>query len=181
MPSVGRCVEICQSGSNRCCGERVCSRIPVTICGQPVEAGMVLSPVAGEDRRHVNAGYVFGGRHVEQGLAVASVPGGGLGRIRAIELAAVGINQQLLAPHHGSATSSTEAFIAAVNARDVLFSVGYRNRFGHPQGQVLARYAASGARLWRTDQDGMLRVSLQAGGAEVVGWRHAGRRYWHGR
>ena len=87
----------------------------------------------------------------------------------------------LLAPHHGSATSSTEAFIAAVNARDVLFSVGYRNRFGHPQGQVLARYAASGARLWRTDQDGMLRVSLQAGGAEVVGWRHAGRRYWHGR
>lgn len=81
---------------------------------------------------------------------------------------------QMLAPHHGSATSSTEAFIAAVNARDVLFSVGYRNRFGHPQGQVLARYAASGARLWRTDQDGMLRVSLQAGGAEVVGWRTQG-------
>ncbi|MCK6390583.1 MAG: DNA internalization-related competence protein ComEC/Rec2 [Azonexus sp.] len=87
----------------------------------------------------------------------------------------------LLAPHHGSGTSSTAPFIAAVNARDVLFSVGYRNRFGHPQAGVQARYAAQGARLWRTDSDGALHVVLRGDGADVSGWRQTRPRYWHGR
>jgi len=46
----------------------------------------------------------------------------------------------LVAPHHGSKTSSTPAFIDAVSPRYVLFPVGYRNRYGFPHANVLARY-----------------------------------------
>jgi hypothetical protein len=51
----------------------------------------------------------------------------------------------MTAPHHGSKTSSTIEFLTAVGARDVIFPVGYRNRFGHPKDEVVARHAASGA------------------------------------
>ncbi len=82
-------------------------------------------------------------------------------------------------PHHGSKTSSTPEFIAAVAARDVIFPVGYRNRFGHPKEEVVARYLKTGARLHRTDADGAVRVSLDLAG---IGFRHERaerRRYWH--
>lgn len=82
-------------------------------------------------------------------------------------------------PHHGSKTSSTSEFIAAVAARDVIFPVGYRNRFGHPKEEVVARYLQSGARLHRTDADGAVRVSLDSAS---IGFRHERaerRRYWH--
>ena len=87
----------------------------------------------------------------------------------------------MTAPHHGSRTSSTPEFIAAVAARDVIFPVGYRNRFGHPRDDVLARYVDSGARLHRTDADGAVTVAL---GGAAIGFRHerdVRRRYWHAR
>lgn len=68
-------------------------------------------------------------------------------------------------------------FIAAVGARDVVFSAGYRNGFNHPRPDVLERYAAS--RQWRTDQNGAIRIVL-AGSTEVSAWRRERRRYWHG-
>ena len=86
----------------------------------------------------------------------------------------------MTAPHHGSRTSSTPEFIAAVGARDVIFPVGYRNRFGHPKDDVVARYVASGARLHRSDEHGAIRVDLRP---EDTGLRHQraeSRRYWHG-
>ncbi|MCX7172179.1 MAG: DNA internalization-related competence protein ComEC/Rec2, partial [Proteobacteria bacterium] len=49
----------------------------------------------------------------------------------------------LLVPHHGSRTSSTPEFIAAVGARDVIFPAGYRNHFGHPRPDVVERYRQS--------------------------------------
>ncbi|MGB8248778.1 MAG: DNA internalization-related competence protein ComEC/Rec2, partial [Azonexus sp.] len=87
----------------------------------------------------------------------------------------------LLVPHHGSRTSSTPEFIAAVAAKDVLIPVGYRNRFGHPKADVVERYGAAGTRLWRTDRDGALRVELGTNGAGIAAWRDERRRYWHGR
>ena len=66
----------------------------------------------------------------------------------------------LVVPHHGSKTSSTEAFLDAVSARVAVFSVGFRNRFGHPHPPVLARYVARRAGLRRTDAEGALRVTL---------------------
>ena len=53
----------------------------------------------------------------------------------------------LLVPHHGSRTSSTPEFLAAVGAGEAVIPVGYRNRFGHPKGDVVDRYLATGARL----------------------------------
>ncbi|MCM8610882.1 DNA internalization-related competence protein ComEC/Rec2 [Accumulibacter sp.] len=84
----------------------------------------------------------------------------------------------LLVPHHGSGTSSTPSFIAAVGAREAIIPVGYRNRFQHPRADVVDRYAAS--RLWRTDRDGAVRVSLAAAGLSVAAYRNEYRRYWHG-
>jgi competence protein ComEC len=87
----------------------------------------------------------------------------------------------IVVPHHGSKTSSTAAFVDAVAAKHALFSVGYRNRFGHPRDDVTRRYADGGAQLWRTDRDGALQVVLGADGVRLSAWRDERRRYWHGR
>jgi competence protein ComEC len=86
----------------------------------------------------------------------------------------------LLVPHHGSKTSSTPAFLAAVGASQAVIPVGYRNRFGHPKEDVLARYRERQAQVWRTDRDGALMVTLAGSGVEVAAWREARRRYWFG-
>ncbi len=84
----------------------------------------------------------------------------------------------LLAPHHGSGTSSTPAFVAAVGARHVIYPVGYRNRFGHPRADVVARYGDVPA--WRTDRHGALAVRL-GNGVHVAAYRLERPRYWYGR
>jgi competence protein ComEC len=55
--------------------------------------------------------------------------------------------------------------------------VGYRNRFRHPNAEVLERL--SGLRLLRTDRDGAVIVKLTSGPIEVSGERQTRRRYWH--
>jgi competence protein ComEC len=87
----------------------------------------------------------------------------------------------LTVPHHGSRTSSSPDFIDAVGAGTAIFPVGYRNRFGHPKPDVVERYRARGASLWRTDEDGALTVRLSGEGLKVVAEREQRRRYWHGR
>ena len=66
----------------------------------------------------------------------------------------------LLAPHHGSRTSSSQAFIDAVAARHVLITRSRHNAFGHPHPQVLARYQAAGVEVHDTALDGALHLSL---------------------
>jgi competence protein ComEC len=84
----------------------------------------------------------------------------------------------MLVPHHGSVTSSTEAFLAQFRPRHALIPVGYRNRFGHPSADVLARYDRVGARVWRTDRDGALLVRIGED-VSVRSWRAVRPRYWH--
>ena len=84
----------------------------------------------------------------------------------------------LLVPHHGSKTSSTARFIDAVQPRAAVFQAGYRNHFGHPAPEVVARYrergiatamsASCGAWEWRGDPQG-----------QGVCQRDVARRYWH--
>ena len=86
----------------------------------------------------------------------------------------------LLVPHHGSKTSSTPAFIDAVAPKVGLLSVGYRNRFRHPNAAVVLRYLERGVELRRTDREGALHVRLPARREAPVGIEgHARKvRYW---
>jgi competence protein ComEC len=79
--------------------------------------------------------------------------------------------QVLKVPHHGSRTSSMEAFLAAVRPEVALVSVGYRNRFNHPHPEVVERYRALGVRLFRTDLHGAIRVEMGREGIRVWGQR----------
>ena len=85
----------------------------------------------------------------------------------------------LVVPHHGSLTSSTSAFIAAVAPEVAVYTPGYRNRFGHPRAEVVARYDTAGVCTYRTDFDGALSFTFapdtpRAPRAE----RAVDRRYW---
>jgi len=85
----------------------------------------------------------------------------------------------LVVPHHGSRTSSTPAFVAAVSPQLAIVTAGYRNRFGHPKAEVLARYDGAGARVQRTDLDGALLINVDAGSPPAAeAWRDRYRRYW---
>ena len=84
----------------------------------------------------------------------------------------------LLIPHHGSKTSSTPAFIDAVAAKAGILSVGYRNRFHHPNAAVVARYAERGVELRRTDREGALRIVLPSEGTPTVAGQQEACRYW---
>ena len=68
----------------------------------------------------------------------------------------------LKAPHHGSDTSSGETLVQRVHPEAVVFCVGPRNRFGFPRPDVVERWRASGARTYRTDDDGA--VTFETGG-----------------
>jgi competence protein ComEC len=86
----------------------------------------------------------------------------------------------LLAPHHGSGTSSTLAFLQAVRPEVAIFQVGYRNRYHHPKPEVYARYGTLGVERLRTDDAGALVVDF---GTSVVwrGYRDEHARYWYAR
>jgi competence protein ComEC len=83
----------------------------------------------------------------------------------------------LVVPHHGSRTSSSPEFVAAVAPRWAIVPVGYRSRFGHPHPQVLERYRAAGAEILRTDRDGAVEVRL-AEQMELSRGRQLRARYW---
>ncbi len=69
----------------------------------------------------------------------------------------------LLAPHHGSLTSSSPGFVAAVRAQLVIFPTGYLNRFGFPKHRVSQRYRAAGATVLNTAEEGAIQVRLEQG------------------
>ncbi len=86
----------------------------------------------------------------------------------------------LLAPHHGSGTSSTLPFLQAVQPQIVLFQVGYRNRYRHPKAEIFERYGELGIARYRSDDAGA--ISLRFGsGIEVTEYRSEHARYWYGR
>ncbi|MCL2161951.1 MAG: DNA internalization-related competence protein ComEC/Rec2 [Betaproteobacteria bacterium] len=87
----------------------------------------------------------------------------------------------VLAGHHGSRSSSSLVFVEAADPEVVIYSSGYRNRYGHPHPHVLARWARTTARPYRTDSGGTVLLETNEGQMEVVAWREAQPRYWHGR
>jgi competence protein ComEC len=83
----------------------------------------------------------------------------------------------LLVPHHGSRSSSSAPFIAAVAPRWAVVTAGYRNRFGHPSAEVLERYRTAGVRVVRTDLDGATSIYLK-NEISIVSERARRGRYW---
>ncbi len=83
----------------------------------------------------------------------------------------------LLAPHHGSGTSSTPEFLTAVSPQLALFQVGYRNRYRHPKAEVLERYLQRGIRTLRSDRDGAVRITV-GDNITFSTYRCERRRYW---
>jgi competence protein ComEC len=69
-------------------------------------------------------------------------------------------------PHHGSATSSSQAFLQMLRPRMALLSVGSDNSFNLPHPDVISRYADAGCRIFRTDSDGA--VSLETDGRGIL-------------
>ncbi|KAF1016352.1 MAG: ComE operon protein 3 [Stenotrophomonas maltophilia] len=84
----------------------------------------------------------------------------------------------VLVPHHGSAGSSSVAFVQAVAARVALVSAGHGNRFGHPRAQVVQRWQAAGAEVLSTAESGAISVWLGAQGLQLREQRVYRRRWW---
>ncbi len=102
-----------------------------------------------------------------------------LGEMNLIERNVLRPTDILVVAHHGSASSSTPEFLAALQPRWVLIPVGHRNRYGHPHPEVLARFRAlSGVTLARTDRDGSLTLRLHDDGIRLDRARLNDRRYW---
>jgi competence protein ComEC len=83
----------------------------------------------------------------------------------------------LLAPHHGSKTSSSPAFLDAVQPRVAFVQAGYRNRFGHPAQEVAARYRDRGVQLVENTRCGAAHWT-STHPADVACERERHARYW---
>lgn len=86
----------------------------------------------------------------------------------------------LLVPHHGSKTSSSLPFLQALQPRLALVQAGYRNRFGHPAPEVVARYQDQGITLVENIRCGAATWRSEAPG-QVHCERMQRQRYWHHR
>jgi competence protein ComEC len=87
-------------------------------------------------------------------------------------------SEVLVAPHHGSKTSSSQSFIEQVRPERVLIPAGYRNRFGFPHLSVMQRYEKLQANIFSSANNGA--ISLKTDGAEMTQTlaRQQQRKYW---
>ena len=85
----------------------------------------------------------------------------------------------VVVPHHGSRTSSTPEFVSALQPQTVVFSAGYRNRWGFPRADVVARWTAAGALDYTTADSGAIEVSFRNEAPVAVSeYRRTHARYW---
>ncbi len=86
----------------------------------------------------------------------------------------------LIAPHHGSATSSSMAFLKAVEPKHVVFSAGYQNRYRHPAKRIRKRYEIMKARQWFTGEQGAIIFEwLQSEHLHVSSERISNKKAWY--
>lgn len=85
----------------------------------------------------------------------------------------------LLAAHHGSRGSSSAKFLQAASPYAAIFSAGANNRFGHPHADAISRVRQAGAKIFRTDRDGAIIVTVTSNGIHLKKWSEHYRRYWH--
>jgi competence protein ComEC len=87
----------------------------------------------------------------------------------------------VVVPHHGSRSSSSDAFVAAVRPRYALVSAGWRNRWGFPKDDVMQRYEQVEAEVAVTGESGALlaRLSSERGVESLRRWRRESRAFWN--
>lgn len=88
----------------------------------------------------------------------------------------------LLVPHHGSRSSSSAAFVDALQPALAVVSAGHDNRFGHPAAEVIARYRGQGSELLSTAEHGSLQIDLDRAG--TLSWQRSRQdspRWWRQR
>ncbi len=127
------------------------------------DASCVMLVAAGTARLLLTGDIESG---VERALVTAAVPG---------------TVDAVVVPHHGSATSSSAAFVRFVAADAALVSAGYNNRWGLPQPGVVARWREAGGTVLTTSHDGAIGIRLcdRAGIVQVSRNREQRRRAWH--
>jgi len=81
------------------------------------------------------------------------------GRVGPVELLKVG--------HHGSRSATSDAWLQELAPHEAVISVGRHNRYGHPTPEVLARLAAHGVTVFRTDERGTITFSTDGHGARL--------------
>jgi competence protein ComEC len=111
---------------------------------------------------------------------------GDVERLGEEELVAQGLLRRedvVLVPHHGSRTSSTEAFVSATRPRWALVPSGHRNRWGFPKAQVVARWQDAGAEVLVGSATGAIEFELHPLRPIAAPrlWRPSHRRLWHDR
>jgi competence protein ComEC len=84
----------------------------------------------------------------------------------------------LMAGHHGSRTSSIGEFVSRVRPQYVIYSNGWKNRFGHPHPDVMARFRELGSDPHRTDYQGWIKLVFSGEGVSIEHWRDQHVRYW---
>jgi competence protein ComEC len=103
-----------------------------------------------------------------------------LAEIEMLERGRIVATDVVVVPHHGSRTSSSEAFVAALQPRWAVVSAGHRNRWGFPAAPVVARWESAGAEVLRTADSGAIDFVLHPDAplAAPVRWRVAHSRPW---
>lgn len=92
---------------------------------------------------------------------------------------ALGHIDLLVAPHHGSITSSTRAFVEQIAPQYVVYSAGFNGRYRHPHSEVVARYQARGTRSFNTSREGAIQFRWHSpGDVQITRWRQQAKRYW---
>jgi competence protein ComEC len=85
----------------------------------------------------------------------------------------------VVVPHHGSATSSSLAFVSAVRPSVAVVSAAHDNRWGFPRAEVRRRWQRAGAAVLVTGEVGAVTIDMGAAGRQVTAERLVGKRYWH--
>jgi len=85
----------------------------------------------------------------------------------------------LIAPHHGSKTSSSAVFLQTVQPDLILIPAGYRNPFGHPHADVLARYRTINAKWLSSADSGAIQVHLRGNTLDVQAMRDSEGGYFN--
>jgi competence protein ComEC len=88
------------------------------------------------------------------------------------------ISEVLVAPHHGSKTSSSPAFLEQVKPKTVLIPAGYRNRFGFPHQSVIQRYQRMQANIYSSANDGAISFKTDGADMRLALMRQQQRKYW---